>query len=72
MLTGSFASSFHGEPRATRDMDLVIEADANRLPRSSGRSRQTNSMSTKTLRWRHSRRRPNSTSSTSPADGRST
>jgi hypothetical protein len=31
MLTGSFASSFHGEPRATRDMDLVIEADANRL-----------------------------------------
>lgn len=31
MLTGSFASSFHGVPRATRDMDLVIEADADRL-----------------------------------------
>jgi len=31
MLTGSFASSFHGEPRATRDMDLVIEADAPKL-----------------------------------------
>ena len=25
MVTGSFASAFHGEPRATRDLDIVIE-----------------------------------------------
>lgn len=31
MLTGSFASSYHGSPRATQDIDLVIEADAERL-----------------------------------------
>jgi hypothetical protein len=31
MLTGSFASSFHGSPRATQDIDLVIEADVERL-----------------------------------------
>jgi hypothetical protein len=24
MLTGSFASSYHGTPRATQDIDLVI------------------------------------------------
>lgn len=27
MVTGSFASTFHGEPRMTRDIDLVIEAE---------------------------------------------
>lgn len=26
MLTGSFASAYHGEPRATQDIDLVIDA----------------------------------------------
>ena len=26
MVTGSVASSFHGEPRATRDIDIVIES----------------------------------------------
>lgn len=31
MLTGSFASSFHGEPRATRGVDIVIDADESRL-----------------------------------------
>jgi hypothetical protein len=31
MLTGSFASSAHGHLRATRDIDFVIEADADRL-----------------------------------------
>ena len=31
MLTGSFASSAHGHIRATRDIDFVIEADADRL-----------------------------------------
>ncbi len=31
MLTGSFASAFYGSPRATQDIDLVIEADAARL-----------------------------------------
>lgn len=40
MLTGSFASSFHGAPRATQDIDLVISptpdqvrAFVNQLPR---------------------------------------
>jgi len=28
MLTGSFAASFHGVPRATQDIDFVIAADA--------------------------------------------
>ena len=28
MLTGSYASTFHGEPRATNDVDLVIDPDA--------------------------------------------
>ena len=28
MLTGSFASSLHGEPRATHDVDLVVAIDA--------------------------------------------
>lgn len=28
MVTGSFASTFHGEPRMTRDIDLVIDPDA--------------------------------------------
>jgi hypothetical protein len=27
MVTGSLASSFHGEPRATRDLDVVIDPD---------------------------------------------
>jgi hypothetical protein len=31
MLTGSFASSAHGHLRATRDIDFVIDADADRL-----------------------------------------
>jgi predicted nucleotidyltransferase len=31
MLTGSFASSFHGVPRATQDIDLVIAPDGERL-----------------------------------------
>jgi len=26
MLTGSFASAYHGAPRTTQDIDLVIEA----------------------------------------------
>ena len=25
MITGSVASAFHGEPRATRDLDVVID-----------------------------------------------
>lgn len=27
MVTGSLASTFHGEPRATRDIDIVIDPD---------------------------------------------
>jgi len=27
MVTGSFASALHGEPRATRDIDIVIDPD---------------------------------------------
>jgi hypothetical protein len=31
MLTGSFASSYHGAPRATQDIDLVIAPTADQL-----------------------------------------
>jgi len=31
MLTGSLAASYHGAPRATQDIDLVIEAEADQL-----------------------------------------
>ena len=31
MLTGSFASAFHGTPRATQDIDLVIAPTADQL-----------------------------------------
>lgn len=31
MLTGSFASSFHGVPRATQDIDIVIAPDREQL-----------------------------------------
>lgn len=31
MLTGSFASSFHGVPRATQDIDLVIAPNTDQL-----------------------------------------
>jgi len=37
MLTGSFASVYYGSPRSTQDIDLVIEADFERL-RSLGQS----------------------------------
>ena len=33
MVTGSVASSFHGEPRATRDLDLVIDPSPETLDR---------------------------------------
>ena len=33
MLTGSFASSYHGIPRATQDIDLVIAPTASQLRR---------------------------------------
>jgi hypothetical protein len=31
MVVGSFASTFHGEPRTTRDVDLVIDPSATQL-----------------------------------------
>ena len=31
MITGSLASSFHGEPRATRDVDIVIDPEPEAL-----------------------------------------
>ena len=31
MVTGSIASSYHGEPRATLDLDIVIDPDADSL-----------------------------------------
>jgi len=31
MLTGSLASSFHGVPRSTQDIDIVIEASSEQL-----------------------------------------
>lgn len=33
MLVGSLASSFHGEPRSTRDIDIVIDPSAESLNR---------------------------------------
>ena len=33
LLTGSLASSYHGEPRATRDIDVVIDPDLRGLLR---------------------------------------
>jgi hypothetical protein len=33
MLAGSLASSFHGEPRSTQDIDLVIDPDQSSLQR---------------------------------------
>jgi acetolactate synthase regulatory subunit len=33
MITGSVASSFHGEPRATRDLDIVIDPAPSALER---------------------------------------
>jgi hypothetical protein len=33
MLTGSFASSFHGAPRTTQDVDLVIAPTLGSLQR---------------------------------------
>jgi len=33
MITGSVASSYHGEPRATRDLDIVIDPDPDALSR---------------------------------------
>jgi hypothetical protein len=33
MITGSLASSYHGEPRATRDVDIVIEPSPDGLER---------------------------------------
>lgn len=31
MVTGSFASTFHGEPRMTRDIDVVIDPDVSTI-----------------------------------------
>ena len=31
MLTGSFASAYHGSPRSTQDIDFVIEADVEKI-----------------------------------------
>ena len=31
MVAGSFASTHHGTPRTTRDIDLVIEASASQI-----------------------------------------
>ena len=44
MLAGSFASSYHGDPRSTNDIDLVIDPDRealDRLVRHSIRARTT-------------------------------
>ncbi len=37
MVTGSVASSYHGEPRATRDLDVVIDPDGASLASLVGR-----------------------------------
>lgn len=33
MLAGSFASTYHGDPRTTHDIDIVIDPDRNALDR---------------------------------------
>lgn len=33
LVGGSIASSIHGEPRATRDIDVAVRLDAERMPR---------------------------------------
>ena len=33
MVTGSIASSYHGEPRATRDIDIVVDTTPDALNR---------------------------------------
>ena len=33
MLTGSFASAYHGTPRSTQDIDIVIAANPEQLRR---------------------------------------
>ena len=33
MITGSLAASYHGQPRATQDVDIVIDPDAGTLDR---------------------------------------
>lgn len=40
MLTGSHASTFHGEPRATNDVDLVIDPDLAAFRLAVGRLRE--------------------------------
>jgi hypothetical protein len=47
MLAGSMASSFHGEPRSTQDIDLVIDPDPQSLTALRHRS-QFNVIDTKT------------------------
>jgi hypothetical protein len=37
MIVGSLASSYHGRPRATQDIDVVVEADARRVSRFVGK-----------------------------------
>jgi hypothetical protein len=31
MVTGSFVSSFYGDPRTTRDLDLIVDAKVTEL-----------------------------------------
>ena len=42
MLTGSLAASYHGSPRATQDVDLVVDADASLLLQLAARLREEN------------------------------
>ena len=41
MLTGSLASSFHGDPRATQDIDLVIDGERRALDALGARLRES-------------------------------
>jgi hypothetical protein len=46
MVVGSFASTAHGKPRTTQDLDIVIDPTAAALDRFWERSISTSSMST--------------------------
>ena len=41
MLTGSLASSFHGDPRATQDIDLVVDGERQALDSLGARLRES-------------------------------
>ncbi len=61
MLTGSLASALHGEPRATQDIDLVVELGASGRSGCSSGCPTTSTTCRKTRRARRARAGASST-----------